>query len=473
MDVDTASSLARSGGPSAASALPTSVLVDYEKPLQLDDHFSHSRPCSVTPTGSCEGSGPYEMIIPASSDFTTLNDMYLETTVKVTRADNQACTAAADAVGTVNLLASALWESIELHLNDNALTSANSSYTHYKSYIETMLSNDPSVADLLREQLYHRDPLDKDMLVSYRTEENTPKTEAETDEAFTARVKTLVEGDNPAFRKRAQAVLASRELTLTGPICVDFLRAVHHVLGPYNKLTFRFHRAKDAFVLCSDTNVNYRLHVTAMRLHFNRLVPKVPLSSGLKMEKYLVPRTELRLMGMGVGDRAKSFNLQTNNVVPKSIVFAFVSTEAFIGSQRLNPFRFRHFNVSNITLKIDGTPFPSEPYAPNFTSVPPRLCREYRELLRNVGCFTARRATMIDPERFQNGLTMFAYDLTPDRCNGLHVHPSKAGCVTVDFTMSEELPVAINVLAYCVYDDVAIQRRDDEGRVTSFALVPL
>jgi len=160
--------------------------------------------------------------------------------------------------------------------------------------------------------------------------------------------------------------------------------------------------------------------------------------------------------------------------MPKAMVLGFVPTAAAVGAQNLNPFRFGHCNLTRLSVKVDGAPFPAEALCPDFGANPPKIFREYHELMRNVGCFAARRNCLVDPDRFANGLTLFAYDFTPDRCNSLHLHPSKGREITIEFTFAEPLTASVDALVYCIFDEVIVQKRKKgEQHVSHFSIQPV
>jgi hypothetical protein len=53
-----------------------------------------------------------------------------------------------------------------------------------------------------------------------------------------------------------------------------------------------------------------------------------------------------------------------------------------------------------------------------------------------------------------NGSTIFAFDLTPDMCNGYHRHSYRTGAITLHLGFAKPTAEPIQLLALSVYDAV-------------------
>ena len=94
---------------------------------------------------------------------------------------------------------------------------------------------------------------------------------------------------------------------------------------------------------------------------------------------------------------------------------------------------------------------PAKPYEPDFANG--LFTRELRALYDNTGILNGDSGFAISRQEFAKGKTFFAWDLTPDLCNGHHIHDKKIGkTIDLDIAFSEGLAAPINILIYATYE---------------------
>ena len=109
--------------------------------------------------------------------------------------------------------------------------------------------------------------------------------------------------------------------------------------------------------------------------------------------------------------------------LPRSILVGFLHTQSLSGSGHYKPFYFHHFDVNYMSLRINGQNYPSQPLKPNFETG--EYMREYRHTIDNCGISNDNVGIGYTFKQFGHGKTLFVFDLTPDQCNGLHLHENK------------------------------------------------
>ncbi len=124
------------------------------------------------------------------------------------------------------------------------------------------------------------------------------------------------------------------------------------------------------------------------------------------------------------------------------------------GDYKLNPFNFQHFDCNFIALRVNGLQIPAKGYRPNFEKKIVR--RELRSLYDNIGVNDASddAGCNLNVEDFIGGSTLFSFDLTPDKCNGFHLHESMTGIVDLEILFANPLTDAITVLCYTSYESM-------------------
>lgn len=415
----------------------------YNWPMLLEDTQSERIEGFVRPTGGVNQSGPFEFVIPAVSDgYLLMNKLYLYMVCKITRGDGRDLEAGQH-VAPVNLLGSALFEHTEVSLNDYVLASSSSSNTHYKAYLETLLSADVTSANKwLAPQLFVMDtPGHFDVFTAPNPENRA-------------------HGLNFGHNTRASLFQLSRQVDLVTPINSDFLQSHTH-LAPGNKLTIKMFRARDEFVLkTSEQNANYKLKVQQMKLYYTRVRLADNIGSP-DTERYLIHRTEFKKYPVPANMLTYNFKIHYGGKLPKSIVIGQVLTQAVEGSYNHNPWNFQHFNLTHLNLKINGRTWPPDTLRPAFHTPTPLIAREYALLFKNTGMDRLDRGGIISYELFRNGCTLFPFDLSPDNCSGSHYHVSPHGEIEVDFTWGQALAESITILVHLTFDEEYIHRAGD------------
>ena len=102
---------------------------------------------------------------------------------------------------------------------------------------------------------------------------------------------------------------------------------------------------------------------------------------------------------------------------------------------------------------------PPNPYQPDF--VRGLFSRELRALYDNTGIHTTDGGFTISRKGYANGYTLFAWDLTPDSCNGWHLHNSAGRGLDLDLTFEVALPTTVNVIFYASFEASVFINKDN------------
>lgn len=388
----------------------------------------------VNPVGGTVGSGPFEFIIPPVADaYLLMNKLQLYMQLRIVKADGTNCTAE-DVVAPVNALGAVFWEHAEVHLNDYPMGGTSASNIHYKAYIETILSYDATSREThMANQLFAMDKPNQ--------------------------YDTMADG-NDGFKKRRLETNGSKKFDVMGPLTIDFLRANKH-LTPGNKLSIKLTKAQDKFLLMSaSTTENYKIEIDMCKLFYYR----VRLEDRVRppaIERYLISRTELKKFPIPAQTLEYNFSIYRGARLPKSLIIAQVETAAAEGTYATNPFKFAHHNIRRLALRQNGKLVPSDPYTPDFANKLVR--REFASLFVNTGSYATDRSNCITYEQFLGGAAVFAWDLTPDLCNGGHLHASTAGELNLELAWEDASVRSLTLLGLLVFDDVVVHKaRENE-----------
>ena len=158
-------------------------------------------------------------------------------------------------------------------------------------------------------------------------------------------------------------------------------------------LRIKLNRAKNVFCpVSSAAGANFKVAITEAILFVRRV--KVASSiilghaAGLKHSsaKYPIRRIDCKVLSIPRG--FSSFN--PDNIflgqIPKRIVLGLVDTEAYNGSYRTNPFYFKHHNLTQVGVYVDGEQIPRKPLFLNFdASGGQNVIAGYQRLFSGIG----------------------------------------------------------------------------------------
>lgn len=71
---------------------------------------------------------------------------------------------------------------------------------------------------------------------------------------------------------------------------------------------------------------------------------------------------------------------------------------------------------------------------------------------------------MMTPGLFADGLTLFAFDLTPDLCGGYHMHNRRTGSIDLEVQTKTPLTDAVYAIALCTYDAQVLIRQNNKRK---------
>ena len=401
----------------------------YHEPIVTEGAIESGIEKKVLPlNGSTE---PYEFIFESEDEFLCMNNLCMYLKCKIERSDGRdipAFTKKDSRVSVVNNTLHSIWSDIETRVNNVPINPSSAYNIPYKSFLENVLSMEDGESNFLSCSNWAMD---------------SPEL-GDTNKSA-----------NAGFRKREAFIRRGNSYTfdMTGPICADFLRADNY-LAPGNRLTLRFNRASSAFTILTDGVEQYDIAILDFYILANyvTLYDNINIIKPTEKQRYAFSYTEVKEYPLSVGVQQWKSSLITSSNLPKQMIFGFVATEAQVGSQKRNPFYFQHFNIKNIAVQVNGMRFPQESLKPDFGKG--LFMREYNHLLMNTGKFRVNHGNSISPELFENGLTLFAMDFSPDLCHRFHRHAGKTGSLELDLQWKNALTEGVTIIVFSIYDNV-------------------
>ena len=281
---------------------------------------------------------PIEFVVPrGGQDYLDLASTQLYVRAQIQQAGGEAL-GADDAVGPINLLIQTLFSDVEIKVNDMLITSANNTYA-YRAYLETILSYGPSAkTSQLTASMYYKD-------IAGAMDENNPLAE------------NLA---NTGLKKRYSIFKTQEHVEMLGRIHADLFFQERYLPSGCG-LRLKFIRNKDSFCLLSskpDKKYKIKIHVCKLLIRKAKITPSVFTAHAKALEvgnmKYPIRRVVVKSFTIP----ANNLNFTNKNVfsgqIPSRVVIAMVDNDAFNGSYLKNPFNFKHYNLTYLTLLLDG-----------------------------------------------------------------------------------------------------------------------
>ena len=113
-----------------------------------------------------------------------------------------------------------------------------------------------------------------------------------------------------------------------------------------------------------------------------------------------------------------------------------VDTEAFNGTYASNPYNFKHHNLTQVGVYVDGEQIPRKPLFLKFSEAGGQnFIAGLQSLFSGTGELSQDAGNQINRSDYGSGYTAFCFDLSPDFCLGDHFELMKQGnlCVKLHF----------------------------------------
>lgn len=390
------------------------------------------------PIQSIVNEGPISFLVPGTGDsYVDMSKTLLYVKLRIIDGALGAAYGAAINYSVVNNLLSSLFSDVKLEFNQTVVSSSNGMYA-YRAYFEQLFNyNETAKKSHCTAQLFFMDEPDKF-----------------NDLTSTAHV------------KRKEFIGASKEVELVGKLHCDVLNCGKYLMSGIDmRFTFTINPA--SLVVISPDGLTPKIEI----LDTSLLVRKVNLSSSVLVAhaqilnsttaKYPYKRVEMHNFTIASGLYQKTIENMFLGRVPNRIIFGFCSNSSFSGALKENCLHFEHFNVSQLTLSINGKIVNSSPLKINYTSDSYMLPYIYSFIM--TGNALVDDGYMVDRVAYKQGYSLYAFDLTSDlAANEPYSSPQQQGNVRLEITFAFPLPSVCNLIVHSETADVVEIDRNRE-----------
>jgi hypothetical protein len=375
------------------------------------------------------GNGPIEFFVSGSSneEYIDPSQTFLLVKCEITKADGTQL-GTSEVCGPVNNIIDSMFSQIDVYLNDTLITSSVNTYA-YRAYIENEVNyGEDAKTSHLTASMWYKDTAGKMDSLS----------------------------ENQGYTKRV-ALTKGKTFEVYGRPHVDFFFQDRFLINNVN-MKLRLSPSKHQFCLMGTNNLQFKLkiHEAILSVRKVKVNPKIILAHAQVLEKttlkYPIKRVETKLFTIPQGLFSKTIDNVSLGNLPKKIVFGLVLSEAYDGTFSTNCFNFQHFNLSKISVSVDGEEAPYSPIEMDFTNN--QYIRAYYTLFNGLDKAGLDSGNNISRDDFANGYTIFAFDLSPDSCNGGHFNLVKSGNLRINLNFKKALEAPVNLIVYMEHENI-------------------
>ena len=384
-------------------------------------------------------------------------------------------------IAPVNNFLHSLFRQVDVYFNGKQVTPAMGTYA-YRSYLETLLNYDVSAKESqLSSAMYYKDTAGQmDEAGSLPGSTTITYVEADTgDGSSPAKTFSLpVPGTgNQGFAKRHTFIENSKKFTLSGPIFTDVFMSDRLLINMLD-LKVVLNRSYNEFCLIdkNSSSKNPKVELTDVVLKIRKVKVDQAIRDStevlLKQTPAIYPVRRVACKALSIAPGLPNVRLDNifSGLVPTSFVFGLVDSNAYTGEYGKNPFNFKHYGVSTVTLSVNGEEIPFKqlrlkfPTTNNVSEKTVDFLQAYNTLFSGTGKMFSNMGLDITRDDYPHGFTLFAFDLTPDMCNTAdYFNTVQHGTLSVDITFEKDTPEAISMVCYSDFENII--RIDSERNV--------
>lgn len=341
-------------------------------------------------------------------------------------------------ISPVNNLLNSLFKQIDLVIGDRSVTLAHQTYS-YKTDFEIKLGKSKETKEsYLTSILWYED--------SYSDPEEINQKR----------------GSFIGTTKDSEDKSAGKELDLMGRIHLSLFEQNKALLGGC-KIRLKFIPNDPSFYLMCKSTIRIKyVDFLDATLYIHRSKVTRPVLEGhlkgieISNAKYQIRESFVVPITLNKGIMDTIIDNVHNGQLPRRAFVAFVDNNAFNGSESLNPYNYKNFNLNYLAFYLNGIQYPEKAFTPDFDKG--LYVREYLSLFEATNQDNIDSCITLDRENFVNGNNIFAINFAPDLTSGCcesgHVNPIKFGALRLQVRFKKPLDRAITVLVYLDYDSI-------------------
>jgi len=164
--------------------------------------------------------------------------------------------------------------------------------------------------------------------------------------------------------------------------------------------------------------------------------------------KYQYTKTEIASLTLAKGTLNFSWNHVFQDNCPNKIIIAFVNSEATgVGNLGKNPWNFQSYNLSQISLSVDGIPVNGGPMQLSYNATTGyTMVQVLSNLLTTIRKWLNDEDLDISRDDIPGGYAIYAFDTQPDFDGNDYLSLKKQGSLRIDVVFNAALPHTVNCI---------------------------
>jgi hypothetical protein len=405
------------------------------------------------------GGGSIQFTIPGTgTQYTSLRDTNLYVRLSVRKPDGTPFTQSIEscAIPIDNVLHS-LWSMVDVKLNGVLVSTSNTNYM-YKAFIQTLLNHRQGTRD---NQLSLRGFSGDSGNFDQRDKDGFPYgTGIQTRYEWFQKIDTIY--DQATSGKEGN----DADEEWTDPRCVEFIGPLLADICDQDRLIpngvdidIKLFENKDDFRLTTfPDNTKAEIVLEEVKLQVCKVTVTDAAIVGVESKmthqpcRYPMLRTDLRTFNISQGLYSEIAEDMFQGEVPTRLVIGMVDAEAYAGSTKLNPYRFKPFNVASIGFFVDGE---ATPHAPMELDIKEGCYVEGLEsLYRVTGKWNMDEDIPITRATYRQGYTLFGLQVDGTTSPNLdYVGHNKSGRTRLVIKFHKPLARPITVIVYATFPE--------------------
>jgi len=407
------------------------------------------------PKNPLAGNGAIRFEIPPNPAFLDVSHNSLYCKFRIVRADNgnmdcddqvgPPVVPARDFAAPINYIGNTFFKQLKIYAGGKLLWDSGDTY-HYKALLEALMG-----FDITTKQTYLKSAL-------------FVQDEAGTDADNAGANRMDDHAHNTGVQARAVFAWNSAEF--------ETMAAIH--ADPFNQeklfpnrmdLAIELYRNAPEFTVITGMVHNYRLQLIDCRFYMRMVETAPTLAMAFESQLLKTPakipirRTEIKVHAIELGrQELPSTHLHTGQL-PRRIILGLVRADAFLGAYALNPFNFKNFDLSRISISAGGIDYPPTPLELNFAEN--QYVQGYHMLYEALKGNADSKSCGITWKEFRHGYALYCFDLSPDSSGSSgYFQLISEGTVELKLRFANALAQAvagaqgIRVLSYMEFDNI-------------------
>ena len=285
--------------------------------------------------------------------------------------------------------------------------------------------------------------------------------------------KLTASNTNSGFKKRSELFCTPNFFHFSVKLRID-LANIDQFLQPGVQLRFEIERNSDAFALLSDVgdDVTFEFEIKDSTIEFDKMIPTPEylnhFEKNILQEPliYSYDKSQIHYFPYSANVNDLSiYSMFHTDKLPSYLVFGLVDNDAFDGSVSKNPYNFKHFDLKEFYLLVNGISVPTQPVKLNITSMD--YHQTYvNEFLDKLKLKNSNDSIGISANDWINGSFFWIVDLNVDKCCNFHEHNSKGGTIHLKLQTKTALPKTTRLIVYSTSRE-RMSIDHNTGKVTS------